>query len=234
MTVIYLSRLDHEIEPKEFNKLLHLLTEEERSKILRMKDPCKASQSLLSQLIVRQWLVAETGLKNHEIHISRDSLGKPYEENLPEFHFNWSHSKDWIACAVSRSPVGIDIQQIKAFDPQLPQRYFSPKELQYIQEAPAGDQKERFFELWSLKEAYLKMLGIGIRVPLNSFSVILKGDSFLIEADKLDTSCHLYKPDCVKGYKLALCSRLPAPEYLCTILKPENIIAGAFDLFSPN
>ena len=92
MTAIYLLKLVNALTPSEFHRLLNLLSEEGKNRILRIKSPYKASQSLLSELIVRQRIITETGLKNHEIHICRDSFGKPYAEDLPDFHFNCSPS----------------------------------------------------------------------------------------------------------------------------------------------
>ena len=93
--------------------------------------------------------------------------------------FNVSHSGTLLACAVSRHPVlGLDVERVdRRLDLEGVARLsFSPAELIGFY-ALAGDQRrERFFALWTLKEAYLKARGAGLTLPLDRFSLSLGAD----------------------------------------------------------
>lgn len=102
------------------------------------------------------------------LEIERNIHGKPFFKNLPEFHFNLSHSGDLQAVAVSEDCVGIDIEKRRSPDLRIAKRFCSD-ELAYIMET---DNEKRFFEIWTRKEALLKHKGLGITGGLNSFSVL--------------------------------------------------------------
>jgi 4'-phosphopantetheinyl transferase len=86
--------------------------------------------------------------------------------------FNLSHTQGLAACAVTNGcDVGIDVENItRKHSPRLAERVFSRRELKTLRGLPAGEQARRFFELWTLKEAYLKARGLGLMIPLKTFS----------------------------------------------------------------
>lgn len=59
-------------------------------------------------LFILNCLMDEFNLSIDEIN--KTKLGKPYFKNL-NIHFNYSHSTNYIACAISNSEVGIDIEE---------------------------------------------------------------------------------------------------------------------------
>lgn len=74
-------------------------------------------------------------------------------------HYNLSHSGDWIVLAIAQLPVGADVEFV---DPEFPfqdilEDNFSRAEADYI-----GTSAERFFTLWTRKEAILKATGQGL------------------------------------------------------------------------
>lgn len=91
-----------------------------------------------------------------DIQIKRD--GKPYIEDCP-YHFNLSHSGDFLLLAVGESPVGADIEKITRIRPKTMAKYFSQSEQQQVQKQGT----EAFFELWTKKESYVKYTGEGIK-----------------------------------------------------------------------
>ncbi len=101
----------------------------------------------------------------NSLEIKRNEHGKPFFENLPDFHFNISHSGELLAIAISNAPVGVDIQKERPFNESVIKR-FHPDEINYI------SSKNQFFEIWTQKEACLKYLGTGISGGLNKYSVL--------------------------------------------------------------
>lgn len=125
---------------------------------LRREDAvrCLAAEALLRYAV--------PGLEPERIQ--REPGGKPCLEGV---HFNLSHSGHWVALAVGDSPLGVDVECFKTGrDPQkLARRYFTEEERRYV-----GSSQERFLRVWTAKESRLKCLGVGLSVPLDSFSVL--------------------------------------------------------------
>ncbi len=92
--------------------------------------------------------------------------------------FNLSHARDLVACAVTPGiDVGIDVERndriTEAGD--LAARFFSASENRELQELPpAGARALRFTELWTLKEAFLMCVGVGLAMPLSAMSFDLR------------------------------------------------------------
>lgn len=103
--------------------------------------------------------------------VENDKHGKPFFANS-NVKFNISHSGKYVVIAVSDFDIGIDIQKMKADKHRIAEKSFLKNESAYINEVPNADTKlQRFCEVWTMKEAYLKHIGLGLRKPLNSFEI---------------------------------------------------------------
>lgn len=96
-----------------------------------------------------------------------------------DLHFNLSHSAGLVVCALARGrDVGVDIEHLDRRPPDraIVTRYCSPEEAADV-DAEGDAWPARFLRYWTLKEAYLKALGLGIAVHLSdiSFSVDAAG-----------------------------------------------------------
>lgn len=96
--------------------------------------------------------------------ILRDEMGKPYFEN-GELHFNVSHSGEYLAIAISKSAVGIDIQETKNIREGMYRKVVQPQEQELIGENRQND----FLRLWSLKESFVKAEGKGLRISMKDY-----------------------------------------------------------------
>jgi 4'-phosphopantetheinyl transferase len=100
----------------------------------------------------------------------RTDHGKPILEP-PSLSFNLSHTKGLVACAVTVGcEVGVDVEAIDrpaAID-RLAARYFSSAEIGQLAACQGAARSGRFFEIWTLKEAFAKALGLGLAHPLNA------------------------------------------------------------------
>ena len=99
--------------------------------------------------------------------------GKPYiaAPDLP-LHFNLSHSDSFAALAVSPNvEIGIDIEKIRPIDLDIATHYFSRAEVAALINLPSDEQIDGFFRCWTLKEAVIKGLGVGLALDLASFDV---------------------------------------------------------------
>ncbi|OQD58776.1 phosphopantetheinyl transferase [Methanobrevibacter arboriphilus JCM 13429 = DSM 1125] len=106
--------------------------------------------------------------------IVNDDYGKPFLKNFPNIYFNISHCGDYVFCGVSNYPIGVDIEYIHEIDLNIAKTQFHPKEYEYVNNS--NDKIESFFEIWVLKESYLKMKGIGLSLDLKSFYINIDED----------------------------------------------------------
>ncbi len=107
--------------------------------------------------------------------IAKTDKGKPYFTDIPYIDFSISHSESLVACSICISKeqkpmIGVDCETLYKKDPmQIAERFFTEKEKEII--LSSDDKEKTFTVLWTKKEAYLKLLGKGISVPLSSFCV---------------------------------------------------------------
>jgi 4'-phosphopantetheinyl transferase len=85
-----------------------------------------------------------------------------------------SHTAGFVACAVSSCErIGVDVEATDrpVAHLEIARTFFSSAELSDLISVPPAQQKDRFFDLWTLKEAYAKARGLGFHLPLNEFSI---------------------------------------------------------------
>jgi len=117
------------------------------------------------------------------------SHGRPElhpDHGLPPLSFNVSHCDGAVVLAVKRgSTVGIDVESRvrKGATVEIAERFFSPAEVMGLHALLPGEQRDRFFVLWTLKEAYIKARGLGLSIPLESFSFELEGDAIALRCE---------------------------------------------------
>ena len=88
--------------------------------------------------------------------------------------FNLSHSSGLVVYAIARGRnLGMDVEHVRADSAgeDIARRYFSAQEVSDLQMLPPEARVEGFFHCWTRKEAYLKATGMGLQIPLDSFSV---------------------------------------------------------------
>lgn len=122
--------------------------------------------SLLAKFYVKKIAAKFLNATINTLDFEKTSNGKPFLKNYPDFHFNISHSNNLIAIAIDNSQIGIDIEKIREVNLKLANRHFCENEINFI-----NSNNERFFEIWTKKEAYLKQTGKGIIGNLNKFDV---------------------------------------------------------------
>jgi 4'-phosphopantetheinyl transferase len=94
-------------------------------------------------------------------------------------HFSLSHTQGCVACVLSGyEAVGLDVEEIRNRHSlmEVAQDYFTPEEIDNLRRRPLARRADRFFDYWTLKEAYLKARGIGFNLPLDRFSMRIASD----------------------------------------------------------
>lgn len=126
---------------------------------------------LFAELVIRYDIIRTLSLRNDEISFYYNRFGKPlFLYNGIPFCFSVSHCDEIIAYVHHTNACGIDVEKLQCGMKDVSDRYFTEDESLYINQNSYSDR--RFTEIWTRKEAYLKMKGTGLNVPLDSFSVL--------------------------------------------------------------
>ena len=134
--------------------------------------------------------------------------GKAYISNYGNIYFNLSHSGKLVACAISDSEVGVDIEYNDSkIDLNIAKHYFYNSEYESI--INSQNSSEEFFKFWVLKESYMKYTGLGFNLPLDKFEIIINND-IKLKNDKNNLKFSLFDVD---EYKMAICSKYSVKEY---------------------
>ncbi|MBO7473662.1 MAG: 4'-phosphopantetheinyl transferase superfamily protein [Ruminococcus sp.] len=105
---------------------------------------------------------------NEDTPVSKGKMGKPSLTEHPNIYYNLSHADGIAACIISDNECGIDCEKIREYPKKVMRRVFSEKERTMVETAPEDKKSELFFRLWTLKEAYVKAIGVGISYPMNT------------------------------------------------------------------
>lgn len=91
--------------------------------------------------------------------------------------FNLSHSKTVALLAVATgTEVGVDVEDIRPIEHGLAKRFFSAAELESMAALEGDAWLDAFYRCWTRKEAILKVEGVGMRIPLDSFDVSVRAE----------------------------------------------------------
>lgn len=146
-------------------------------------------RSLIAVGMVRTLLGGYLGLDPREVAFSIEPHGRPFVQeslNPGGVDFNLSHSGDWVLGAFTMGRrVGVDVEWEKPLPrmEKIARRYFAEEEVAHLHEVPEAQRHSAFFRLWTRKEALIKCHGGGLRVPLDSFSVLADSTSLRNESD---------------------------------------------------
>ncbi|WP_334175793.1 4'-phosphopantetheinyl transferase superfamily protein [Pseudoxanthobacter sp.] len=130
---------------------------------------------IASHALCRAMLAAATGRPAASLRFAAEPGGRPQLAGRPPdgLQFSLSRTGGLVACAVSRGPVGLDIEAMLAqnADPALAAALFHPDERARLTGLTGAAYRNVFFRIWTLKEAVLKGLGTGLAQPPESFAM---------------------------------------------------------------
>lgn len=124
--------------------------------------------------ILAEILKADYGMEQCP-EILRDRFEKPYFAGNP-LYFNISHSGEYLAIAVSKESVGVDIQKPKHIFEGMYDKIVQPEERGLIGKNCQKD----FIRLWTLKESFVKAEGKGLRIPMKEYYFVRENDSYFV------------------------------------------------------
>jgi 4'-phosphopantetheinyl transferase len=154
---------DHPADVDRFSR--DFLSDSERDHLIGYRSRAAAERYVVTRSLVRVVLGKRLGIDPPQLRVNRTDTGKPV---LTEgIHFNVSHSGDLILLAISDTrAVGVDVERRRAVDRvnALVERWLNGAERREFDRLCQGgaSSSDAFLRVWSLKEARLKALGVGI------------------------------------------------------------------------
>lgn len=155
--------------------MLALLSDDERARYARIKIPQAARQFLAARARLRTLLAERLQGDPADIGFETGERGKPRLAEHAGLDFSVSHSGGWAMIALSSvGPVGVDIEQHHARRDlaALARRFFHPEESAYVEAGDSAARLQRFYAIWTAKEAIAKATGEGLATDFAAFSVL--------------------------------------------------------------
>ncbi|MCQ2397723.1 MAG: 4'-phosphopantetheinyl transferase superfamily protein [Sphaerochaetaceae bacterium] len=169
----FYSRIDKIAESNWDSLTEELIWKERIEKAVRFRAKadryrCIAAGVLLQRVVMN---IQDYSTEN-DLTVRQAKNGKPFFPELNGVHFNISHSGNYVVCAVGNEEVGIDVEVRQKDYMKIARNFFTEKEFLWICNAEGSEQDLRFLRMWTLKESYVKMTGMGLTEKLNGFEII--------------------------------------------------------------
>lgn len=167
----FIYNIEH-LTDEEYQKWFSLMEKDKQEKVSKYKDIERKKCSVAGEMLVKNHIGKSLNIEPESLSILVEKNGKPYIENCP-IHFNISHCENLLAYTFSNKEIGIDIERIKQISLSVLKSFFSEKEQEYVLGNALDkvdsdllnntDVMEKFYRIYTLKEAICKKSGIGIK-----------------------------------------------------------------------
>jgi len=153
-----ISMLNEQIEENEVNRIMSITNKNH------------AFRSAAGSLLLAQMVCRISGYPVSSISIHRYPNGKPFLPDFPNLHFNITHTDHIAVLAIDTKLVGIDIEKVSTARMAIANRFFSESEKEMLNTCTANQRDRLFFELWTIRESFVKAIGIGIFGTMGDFA----------------------------------------------------------------
>lgn len=200
------------------------LTAEERDRRWRYRRPVDQKRFLVGRGMLRLLLQHYTGRAAERWTFALNAYGRPAPDppvSAPAFSL--SHTQDMSLCALAAAgPLGADIEAHRSVRHwQIAERFFAAGEAQLVHSAEPSARGEVFLRIWTLKEAYIKALGRGLSIPLDSFCFRLDGPQPHLADPAADAGWHFFQLPLGHAQVAVACSAPRRPQLVRHDLVPR-------------
>lgn len=173
MLKIFIIKITQDLFKSEYDQLAFFVAKEKYCRIKRYYFYIDAQRALLGDILTRYAICKEFNLSNYQLSFAMNDFGKPYLLGFPSIEYNISHAGQFVVCVINdNGPVGIDVEMVKNSNLELAKQFYTESEYRYLVSQLPEIQPEYFCQLWTMKESYIKMIGKGLSIPLDSFNVL--------------------------------------------------------------
>jgi 4'-phosphopantetheinyl transferase len=172
----------------------------------RFRRPIDARRFLARRATTRRLLAARLGAAPHEIGIAQGAFGKPFVLGA-SLQFSTSHAGPLLLVALADTlAVGCDIERVRPARDLLTiaATCFTVEEASRIATLSGIERDAAFYDCWTRKEAYLKAIGTGLSLPMNSFEFAAGGDDGVERLDLVGADWSSVGWNPAPGYRAAI------------------------------
>ncbi len=206
--LLYRENTKKYFDPEIFAEAYSRMPQERQKKIDRMafqKDKCLS----LAAGCLLQRALEEAGISDRRLALSKNGKPSLADPSIP-FRFSLSHSGEEALCAVNPGfeEIGCDVEAIKVPDMKVAERFFHPDEFSLLLSAEGQKQAETFYRLWTLKESFLKVTGLGFSLPLKDFRIFWDEAGRIQAEQSVNEKSYRFGSEIEGEYALAWCLEL--------------------------
>lgn len=207
--------------------LKEFLSPAEIQRLERLKFEEKKREFIISRGLLRLILSQYKKQDPERLTISRTDSGKPFLEES-KIQFSVSHSNEKFGFALhSTHKIGLDIQEIYPISSldRVINNFFSDKEIDHLNSISDDHLlQDRFFAIWTAKEAYLKATGVGIEESFKRLSILPESEGFQIFSldDPDQQEWNLRSLDLAEGYRVVVAIEGEISEMIQSVISPED------------
>lgn len=196
----YVIKNINDFNENDINNFYNKIPKLKKDKIDKYKNYDTKVRSIVGEILLKN-LLLKSNIPYNSLDYYINEYDKPYLKNYNIF-FNISHSFDYVITTISDKEIGIDIEKIRKTPLNIINQFATEKEKEYILSSN-NNIEERIFKIYTLKEAYFKMLGTDLNHILEA--------EFTIKNDKIycnDEKVKVRFIDDIKGYIIAYCEKI--------------------------
>jgi 4'-phosphopantetheinyl transferase len=160
--------------PLPLPTLQKTLSSDERERASRFHFNRDQRRYVTSRGVLRAILASYLDLDPVTLSFQYSPHGKPSLLPAAELRFNLSRSDEQLLVAVNLNrDIGVDVECLRPMSDldAIARRFFAPAEAARLASLPDAVRVRAFFECWTRKEAFIKAVGEGLSMPLDSFEV---------------------------------------------------------------
>jgi 4'-phosphopantetheinyl transferase len=158
-------------EPQTTHRWLERLEGHERLRYATYGTSAARREYLGTRALARSALAHYSGQPAERLRFRTDHRGRPEMTSpaMPGLFFSLSKTRELaVGLFAFDQVVGVDVELVAPIGAvEMAERFFSGEELAELSRLDEAARLSRFYELWTLREAYLKARGIGLTLPLD-------------------------------------------------------------------
>ncbi|MFE4419247.1 4'-phosphopantetheinyl transferase family protein [Streptomyces sp. NPDC056817] len=144
----------------------------DRRRMERMPHPRSRARFAASRLFMKHAAAAVLDAAPEDLELAYKPGGRPYLRGIDQLDLSLSHTEELLVIGLTRrGRIGVDVEHSdrRMLDLGTQRQACTPHELQHLEDIPEATRNTALVRMWTLKEAYSKAIGQGLRFRFTEF-----------------------------------------------------------------